>query len=199
MTSWHHQRAVFSVLTSAVLLAMWTVGPGPGHVAADGVADFFPSGTNAGWIAPGPDGNLWYTGDDKIGRMTLDGVATLYPIPTASSGPEGITAGPDGNVWFTEQLAGQIGRITTSGEVAEFAIPTTGAVPNQIVAGPDGNLWFTTLCFLGPAGGYMSEIGRISPAGLITEFPVVSWTQRARASTGCPLATDGNFWVGMGG
>ena len=27
---------------------------------------------------------------------------TEFPVPTASAGPDGITAGPDGNLWFAE-------------------------------------------------------------------------------------------------
>jgi virginiamycin B lyase len=67
----------------------------------------------------GPDGNLWFTYEDfttgacDIGRITTSGIATLFPIPTANSGPTDITAGPDGNVWFTEAV-GNVGRITTS-------------------------------------------------------------------------------------
>ena len=45
--------------------------------------------------SPKTDGN-------KIGRITTAGAFTEYPIPTASSNPEGITAGPDGALWFTE-------------------------------------------------------------------------------------------------
>ena len=36
---------------------------------------------------------------------------TEYPIPTANSGPHGITVAPDGSVWFTEIEAGKIGRL----------------------------------------------------------------------------------------
>jgi virginiamycin B lyase len=35
--------------------------------------------------------------------MTPHGVVTgQFPIPTARSGPLGITVGPDGNLWFVE-------------------------------------------------------------------------------------------------
>jgi streptogramin lyase len=40
---------------------------------------------------------------------------TEFTIPTANSGPNGITAGPDGALWFTEAAANKIGRITTAG------------------------------------------------------------------------------------
>src|SRR6266545_3148295 len=71
--------------------------------------------------------------------------ATIFEfvLPTASSGPDAITAGPDGNLWFTEFGANQIGRITLTGEITEIALPTGDANPHTITAGPDGNLWFT--------------------------------------------------------
>ena len=42
--------------------------------------------------------------------MTIAGTVTEYPIPTADSGPQGITAGPDGNIWFTESNTNKIGK-----------------------------------------------------------------------------------------
>ncbi len=48
--------------------------------------------------------------------------------------------------------------------VTEFKVPTGLAFVNQIVEGPDGNMWFTE------ASATASAIGRITPAGVITEF-----------------------------
>jgi streptogramin lyase len=45
----------------------------------------------------------------------------------------------------------------------EFPIPTAGAQPQAITAGPDGALWFYE-------GN--NKIGRITTAGVISEFPV---------------------------
>jgi streptogramin lyase len=56
----------------------------------------------------GQDGNLWYTEEDEIGRITPAGKITPFPLP--QSLPMGITCGPDGNFWFTD--VDQIGRIT---------------------------------------------------------------------------------------
>src|SRR5258708_18959261 len=50
--------------------------------------------------------------------------------------------------------------LALSGKIREFALPTAG-VPVGITAGPDGNLWFAE------EGG---QIGRITPAGVVTEF-----------------------------
>ncbi len=81
---------------------------------------------------------------------------TEFPLPTAFSYPEAITAAADGNLWFTEAGANRIGRITTAGDVSEFPIPGAGTA-RGIAAGPDGNVWFTE------EGG--DKIGRISLPG----------------------------------
>src|ERR1044072_5799414 len=47
-----------------------------------------------------------------------------------------------------------------------FRIPTANSQPREIVLGSDGNMWFTESEF------NVSQIGRIDPAGNITEFPV---------------------------
>jgi len=66
-----------------------------------------------------------------------------YPVPTANSKPEDITAGPDGALWFTEDYGNKIGRITTAGVITEYPVPTANSYPEGIAAGPDGALWFT--------------------------------------------------------
>src|SRR5438105_2827345 len=48
---------------------------------------------------------------------------TEFPVPTAASGPSGITQHLDGNLWFTEFNADRIGRITPAGVVTEFTLP----------------------------------------------------------------------------
>jgi virginiamycin B lyase len=105
-----------------------------------------------------------------------------FPIPTADSGPNEITAGPDGNLWFTEG-AGRIGRITPAGVITELTIPTADGDPFGITPGPDGNLWFTET--MG------NRIGRITPAGVITEFAIPTANSGpSRITTG----PDGNLW-----
>src|SRR4051794_8670691 len=46
----------------------------------------------------------------------------------------------------------------------EFNLPTLNSNPVGISAGPDGNIWFTELD--------NNAIGRLSPAGVLTEFPI---------------------------
>ena len=62
-------------------------------------------------------------------------------------------------------------------------VPTSGAGAAKIVAGPDGNLWFTEL------NG--NKIGRITPAGAITEFPLPTPDSNPVVITPGP---DGNLW-----
>jgi streptogramin lyase len=108
---------------------------------------------------------------------------TEYPIPTANSNPDVITAGPDGNLWFTELSANKIGRITPQGLITEFTIPTANSQPFGITAGPDGNVWFTEI-----AG---NRIGRISPTGVIVEYLIPT---PGASPVGITLGPDGNLW-----
>jgi virginiamycin B lyase len=48
--------------------------------------------------------------------------------------------------------------------IGEYPVPTADSNPLGIAAGPDGALWFTE-------NGGSRKIGRISPAGVITEYP----------------------------
>jgi len=108
-------------------------------------SDCYPSA-----ITVGPDGNLWFTETDcnAIGRITMQGAISEFPIPTrlappvTSTMPTGITRGPDGDLWFTENRADQIGCITPSGVITDYSLPEGTTSPQGITALPDGTLWF---------------------------------------------------------
>ena len=103
----------------------------------------FPFNYPPGGIATGPDGALWFTDWSTIGRVTLTGSITQFPLPTTSY-IGSITAGPDGALWFTDPFYSKIGRITTAGLIDEFALPTSTGYGNAgITVGPDGELWLT--------------------------------------------------------
>jgi virginiamycin B lyase len=129
-------------------------------------------------ITTGPDGALWagFSGKEVIGRLATDGTFTEY---ATSSGPAYITSGPDGALWFTEPGGGgsvvqpdRIGRISTAGVVEEFTLPRANSYPSGITAGPDGALWFAEIGCKTCNPAVPGMIGRITPAGTITEFPV---------------------------
>lgn len=51
-----------------------------------------------------------------------------------------------------------------TGTISEFSVTTAFSGADKITAGPDGNLWFTEMV--------ANKIGRITTAGVVTEFPV---------------------------
>ncbi|HEX3466539.1 MAG TPA: hypothetical protein VHT05_00395 [Candidatus Elarobacter sp.] len=146
-----------------------------------------PSGQRGFGIAAGSDGNLWLTsvGGPSIDRVTMTGVFTIFPIPPPAGFPTAITAGPDGNLWFTAENGPELCRITTAGVITEFPLPNgysfSGGPPFVgITTGPDGNLWF----------GTTSAIGRSTPNGTITMFPVTPNSYPDGITSG----PDGNIW-----
>lgn len=75
------------------------------------------------------------------------------------------------------------------GVLTEFALPTADSEPRAIVAGHDGALWFAE----------RGKIGRITPRGLITEFPLaagVILNDLALGPGGAIWFTDGRGAIG---
>jgi virginiamycin B lyase len=66
--------------------------------------------------------------------------------------------------------------------IAEYPIPTGNVDPWHITAGPDGALWFTEL--------NSNNIGRITTAGAISEYPVPTANSPYQIATG----PDGALW-----
>ena len=126
-------------------------------------------------IAAGADGVFWFTEGfaPSIGRISLNGAITEFPLLSSDRRAGTGALGPDGNMWFPESsqdgLSYWIARITPGGVITEFPIPTESAGAGAITAGPDGNMWFTES---GYGTNTTSKIGRIDLAGSITEFPI---------------------------
>ena len=172
-------------LLCGLLIAVAAAAPAfaqPAHHGTPvGLIKEIPLHGNAGGIAAGPEGNLWFTqnlpvrGGLAIGRITPAGKVTRFKQGlTTATQPLEITAGPDGNMWFTydpglgSTSGGGVGRITPAGQITLFPEPPDlHGSPFEIVAGPDGNLWFSHAAILTPTG---QAIGRITPRGEITEF-----------------------------
>ena len=137
-------------------------------------------------LTEGPDGAIDVTdkgNDPGIIRAAADGTVTESPTTSAGSTlPSGIGAGNDGNVWFTDQNV--IGRTTPGGVSTTFTAGLqAGAETDAIIPGPDGNEWFDDQL----SGS--DKIGRVTPAGAITEFPLAAFP--SDLTTGI----DGNLWV----
>jgi len=91
-------------------------------------------------------------------------IVTAIALPLSSSA---VHSHAQGTVTFTE-----------------FPIPTSNSALYNIAEGPDGNLWFTE--------GLGNKVGRITPGGMITEFPLPSnnYGDPYDITTG----PDGNLW-----
>jgi streptogramin lyase len=159
----------------------------------------FSAGLNPGSqlnsLVAGGDGNVWFTDQ---GTTKAIGVInpTTHAISEFSSGlnagslPGIPTFGPDGNIWFADGgTTRAIGRINVSTHaIAEFSsgISSTGA--SRAIAGPDGNLWFVDKSRTAPA------VGRITPNGVITEFPVTLLP--GQFLNAANFGPDGGLWIG---
>ena len=176
-----------------------------GRITPAGVVTQFPihDFSEPRGIVAGPDGNLWFTEvnnvpceaggcPSRVGRINPAMPSEVAEYSTGiqeGSQPWNIAAGPDGNLWFSERTgpigyAGQMARITPTGEVKQFKEGITGDTePDGVTAGPDGNVWFTE-----EAG---NRIGRITPSGTITEFPIPTANSEPVAIV---TGSDGNLW-----
>jgi len=79
----------------------------------------------------------------------------------------------------TEPGNGVIGRIATTGQLTTFS---GAGLAGSITTGPDGNLWFAT--------GFDQNIGRITPEGQVTLFPL----PQAGTPEDIVTGADGNLW-----
>jgi len=142
-------------------------------------------------IVNGPDGALWFTTQQgSVDRITLAGAITSYPLSAPGISTHGITVGPDGAIWFTAISTGAglnfIGRMTTSGVSTLYPLARASGSLLSITSGPDGALWFTEL--------YPPKIGRITTAGVITEFDLPSQADSSEGPRGITSGPDGALW-----
>ena len=142
-------------------------------------------------IAAGPDGNVWYfdSGQSLVGRVTPAGSIAQFKVPGTGAGSEAITGGPDGNIWMVARgdMNGPdwILKVSPAGAVTKYPL-ANGVGPEGITWGPDGNIWFTEF--------WTSRVGRMTPAGVITEFSLPTPNPR-----GIVTGPDHNLWIAEGG
>jgi virginiamycin B lyase len=172
------------------------------------ITEFPPSSDFLADIVTAPDGALWFPDDGcngvpgcnpvtQVGRITTAGELSALPLPSPVGNFGGITVGPDGALWITDAMVGAapskiylIHRFTLSGANTTFTVPNGRTdTDGKIIAGPDGALWFTE--GHNSAQNGPDEIGRITTAGAITQFPVP--TQAALVAD-IAVGADGALW-----
>jgi streptogramin lyase len=142
-------------------------------------------------LAASPSGSIWFTeSGDKVGRITGSGEITEYSVPGQ---PDYITVDSAGDAWIGLDERDEITRVTPAGLVSNFSVP---AEPLGVAFGPDGDIWYTDLgsgCTLlpKPTCAHYSAIGRLTPTGSVTEFPLADIGAQPVAIIAGP---DGNLW-----
>jgi virginiamycin B lyase len=159
-------------------------------------------------LVTGPDGNLWFTADQKddpaawtLDEITSTGIGTevrkagsFFRASTEKSfwWFVAIAAGPDGNMWATEiyddpETIALVTRTAPGGSAAAFSVDGARQL-GGIAQGPDGNLWFTEI-------GTDARIGRITPRGQLVHFPLGSaWSSQGGRAGSITAGPDGRLW-----
>jgi virginiamycin B lyase len=159
-------------LTSGPDGALWYAARAPrpaparlGRVAAEGVTEVqLPAGEyGADGVVTGPDHALWFTADDRIGRMVPGAAPQFFNVKGARF-LDRIVVGPDGALWFTDFERPVIGRITTAGVSQIFRIRGLTDSIDEIAAGTDGAVWFTSF--------EKGVVGRITSGGRVRLYRV---------------------------
>ena len=144
-------------------------------------------------LTVGPDGDVWFVESTsgkapfKVGKITVDGSVTEYPLPATVGGS---AWGADGNLWFTDFGGNEVGKITTDGKVTEYPVPATSSGLGSITLGPDGNLWFAAK--FGPPNE--SNVDKITTDGEVTEYAVPTSSNLLAAPLALVSGPDGNLW-----
>jgi virginiamycin B lyase len=176
-----HPRTAVRVATVPVVLSAFGLSAAVRHGGPSlpvGITEFGIGGSDElSAIAAGPDGNLWFTQDHRIGRITPTGAVTSFGVlPRYGQRYTGIT-NVGGNLWFA-QLAEGVGRISLDGTIS--AHPAAAGAKAYAV-GSDGNLWMVR---------DRAGVGRISASGAVTSYPVPGKPY----PTGLTAGPDGIPW-----
>ncbi len=138
-------------------------------------------------LVAGPGADLWFLDSGPAGaaiaRITPGGAVAEFPL-SRHRAPAGLAAGPEGNLWFTDWGSGTfdagVGFMTGAGAISEFPLAGSFDQPGAITAGPDGAMWFTD--------ALADEIRRVTPTGVIVEWPVAASPEAIVAGA------DGSLW-----
>lgn len=117
---------------------------------------------------------------------TFDGTTDTLLDQEAASSVSGLTVNFPGTVATFPIATGHTywWELISAPTVREFSL-TSGSGPTDITQGPDGNLWFVEVT--------SGKIGRITPGGTLSEFPVVTPAAGA-APRRITVGPDGNLW-----
>lgn len=182
---------------------LWFIGASNSHpfnigrIDKAGTISLFPIPCKCEYysMTVGP-GKKVYLGGQSLAVVTLDGASAPFPVGPPFAGALNLLGAPDGNLWFTGPHPQSIGRISPTAEVQTFALPPEGERRiGQMIAASDGNLWFTQ-SYGGIreaiAGRLINKVGRMTLAGIFTEFVVPG------SANNIVEGPDHNLWISSG-
>jgi streptogramin lyase len=181
---------------------LWFISPESAPGAADGkVVRIDPTSTTVTPFAthvkltditPGLGDDLWMAevmpslgGLTALGHITTTGVLMPDVVGILA---DRVVAGPDRqNIWYASHQDGfdLAGSLTAADLISSNLLLISNA-PRSMTGGPDGNVWITE----SNGGDAPALIGRVTAAGVLTEFPV-STPGDLNVIT---LGPDGNLW-----
>lgn len=140
-----------------------------------------PSGDTSydGGMVVGPDGNVWFTENSHIAKITTGNKITefAYPDGNTNNSYGSIAVGSDGDIWVTEYNEPYIDDVDVNNDnITAYSLPCNLI---GLVSAPDGNLY----------GGCGSTVVRITTSG--------TWSEITN-----PFSTDGypsGFTTGLNG
>ncbi len=178
---------------------MPAAGPGmaAGSLARPGVVQ---KGKGAQWVtftphtispvysamALGPDSNVWFLDENggSLARIAESGATKEFSLQSVLTGNAvSMTVGADKKFYVLDEGSSVI-RVTDKGDAVSFPIPSgDNTAIDGLALGPDGNVWFDEF----------DHIGKITPAGKISEFPYPSGIAPNQYG-GVTAGSDGNVW-----
>jgi virginiamycin B lyase len=161
-----------------------------------------PQNSRPRGIAVAADGSLWVVEERANAIAHVDAgngkVLGEFPIPTAHADPRYIARGAGGTMWFTEFRGAKVGTIASDGTIREFAVGCTGCHPGPLAVDANGNAWFAEMNIDTDATAPgmpttigANVIGRVTPDGIVSEFPVPT---KQSYPTALFVARDGTIW-----
>lgn len=142
-------RSLVPKLLVVAIVAVAALALVPAAGATPTINGIFPLATEVetnNKIAPGPDGNMWFTLDDPthtkdVGMITPAGVVQEFELPKVEEVAFGIAAGPDGRLWVpTTNKVTSFLPSNPKGTEQTFTVAAING-EGEIVAGPDGQMW----------------------------------------------------------
>jgi virginiamycin B lyase len=133
-------------------------------------------------LVAGPDGNLWFGTDTGLASVSPRGAHALREVALPGFGLViDLAVGPDRAIWALG--FGNIARVTVQGHVTLFPIPIPefASSDDHMAFDRRGNIWY--------AGG-IQMLHRMTPAGVVTDYPVSS----PGTIYGMALGPDGAIW-----